>query len=296
MLREIQSGFGTLWCGLMHESLMWPAHGEYQCRACGRRYPAFAETREARRVKSAAFKPAAPLILALAAAMFAGSARATDAIKGHVPADAEAVFEKYVARGSSAQWAAESVEIHAGLPKLSKTGQLRAIRRQVPDGEAKYQVLEVVGDRTVRDQLITRYLNAEERAEYPAAAIAITPANYKFSYHGEISDGERQAFAFQITPRKKRAGLIEGEIWLDEKTGALVRESGRLVKSPSMWIRRVVITQENSLRDGVVEARLTHILADTRLAGRAELVIEERPLSAAERAQFSTLIGEGGQQ
>jgi hypothetical protein len=27
------------WCRLMHDSAMWPAHGEYQCRSCGRHYP-----------------------------------------------------------------------------------------------------------------------------------------------------------------------------------------------------------------------------------------------------------------
>lgn len=30
---------GTLLCALMHDSPMWPMHGEYQCRTCGRRYP-----------------------------------------------------------------------------------------------------------------------------------------------------------------------------------------------------------------------------------------------------------------
>jgi hypothetical protein len=30
---------GALWCVLMHDSPMWPIHGEYQCRACSRRYP-----------------------------------------------------------------------------------------------------------------------------------------------------------------------------------------------------------------------------------------------------------------
>jgi hypothetical protein len=29
---------GTLWCALMHDSPMWPIHGQYQCRICGRRY------------------------------------------------------------------------------------------------------------------------------------------------------------------------------------------------------------------------------------------------------------------
>ena len=30
---------GTLWCALMHDSPMWPIHGEYRCRTCGRHYP-----------------------------------------------------------------------------------------------------------------------------------------------------------------------------------------------------------------------------------------------------------------
>ena len=29
---------GALWCDLMHDSAMWPIHGEYRCRTCGRHY------------------------------------------------------------------------------------------------------------------------------------------------------------------------------------------------------------------------------------------------------------------
>jgi hypothetical protein len=31
--------FGTLWCEIMHDSAMWPIHGQYECRTCGRYYP-----------------------------------------------------------------------------------------------------------------------------------------------------------------------------------------------------------------------------------------------------------------
>jgi hypothetical protein len=30
---------GTLWCAFMHDAPMWPIHGAYQCRTCGRHYP-----------------------------------------------------------------------------------------------------------------------------------------------------------------------------------------------------------------------------------------------------------------
>ncbi len=29
---------GALWCSLMHNSPMWPMHGHYECRVCGRQY------------------------------------------------------------------------------------------------------------------------------------------------------------------------------------------------------------------------------------------------------------------
>jgi hypothetical protein len=95
-----------------------------------------------------------------------------------------------------------------------------------------------------------------------------------------LDDGERQVYVFQITPRHKREGLIKGELWLDERTGVPIRQSGRLVKSPSIFIKRIAITQENTVREGIIESRLTHITIETRLIGRAELVIEEHPLAS----------------
>jgi hypothetical protein len=29
---------GAFWCDLMHDSPMWPIHGQYECRTCGRHY------------------------------------------------------------------------------------------------------------------------------------------------------------------------------------------------------------------------------------------------------------------
>jgi hypothetical protein len=43
MWKKLQQEIGTAWCVAMHDSVMWPAHGEYECRSCGRRYAAFVE-------------------------------------------------------------------------------------------------------------------------------------------------------------------------------------------------------------------------------------------------------------
>lgn len=297
MFRKLWWTIGTNWCSLTHESLMWPVHGHYECRRCGRRYPAFAEAPIVNWTKRSAWKPVVSLMLAMTLATFVCPVQAAHAWKGHATAEAEAAIERYTADGGSAPWAIETVEIHASLPKLEKTGWLRAIRHVAPIGEHRYEVLQLSGDRTVKEQVIVRYLNAEERAsELPAASVSITPANHKFAYKGAVDDGEHLAYVFQITPRRKRDGLIKGEIWLDQRTGVLVLQSGHLVKSPSVFIRRAAVTRKNALRDGVVESRLTHVTVETRLIGRAELVITERPLRSADAVQFASWDNEGGQQ
>jgi hypothetical protein len=37
--RNAVSKLGRMWCDLMHDAPMWPIHGQYECRTCGRRYP-----------------------------------------------------------------------------------------------------------------------------------------------------------------------------------------------------------------------------------------------------------------
>jgi len=215
--------------------------------------------------------------------MFAGSAFPAGASTADSDGAAMA-FARYLANQQDARpWGAETIDIEASLPKLAKEGRFRAIRRLLPFGRPQYQVLEMDGDQTVKQQVIVRYLTAEERAaEIPAASVAITPANYRFRYKGVVSEGNGTAYAFQIVPRKKRQGLIKGELWLDGETGVVVRESGFLVKSPSIFVKRIEVTRDTSLGCGVAEARVTHVSVDLRLVGRAELVIQEQPLQKSD--------------
>jgi hypothetical protein len=296
MSKALRSDLGTLWCSLMHDSPMWPVHGEYQCRMCGRRYPAFAEAPAAGWTKTGGLRAAASLFVAFTIVGAATPARAADAVKERGKVEAEAALERY-ARGGTPSWTVEAIEIHASLPRLAKTGHLEAIRGTVgPDG-AGYQIIRLTGDGAVKDQVIARYLNAQQRASQMApSSVAVTPANYRFAYKGIVDDGEWLAYVFRMTPRKRRDGLIKGELWLDIGTGLPIRRSGYFVKNPSLWIRRIAVTQEDSLRDGRVESRLTHVSVDTRLVGRAELVVAERPLRPEEGRPVAVSSADGGQQ
>ena len=37
-MKPTQARIADLWCRLMHTEPMWPAHGHYECRRCGRRH------------------------------------------------------------------------------------------------------------------------------------------------------------------------------------------------------------------------------------------------------------------
>ena len=168
------------------------------------------------------------------------------------------------------------VEIEASLPKLARRGRLRAIREMVSPGKAEYRNLEMEGDRTVRQQVIARYLSADaQAAALPSGSVAVSPANYKFRFVGSIGSATALTYVFQISPRRKRAGLIRGELWIDSSSGLATRKAGRFVKKPSVFLRRIDVVQDIYIRGEAPYLRVTHLEIDTRLAGSAELTIRE---------------------
>jgi hypothetical protein len=167
------------------------------------------------------------------------------------------------------------MEIDAYLPRLREEGHLRAIRGWAERRTPEYQVIHLDGDASVKQQVIARYLNAEQQAAaMPASSLAITPANYKFRYVGSSSG--TPVYVFHITPREKRSGLINGELWIDA-TGLVVHEAGYLVKRPSIFIRHFKIVRDVRVQDGAPYLRSTQIEIDARFVGRAELTITESP-------------------
>jgi hypothetical protein len=217
--------------------------------------------------------------LGLARIAFASGPPVPAAISVNPPA-ASLALERYLAgTANNAPWSEPNtvvLEIDASLPKLAERGNLLAIRhwsgRQTPD----YQVICIEGDAMVKQRVIAGYLTAEkEAAAMPSSSVAVTLANYRFRYLASSSG--TPVYAFQITPRHKRTGLIKGELWIDGATGLAIHEAGYLVKRPSIFIRRLKITRDVSLSDGAPYVRTTHLDIDLRFAGRAELTIIESP-------------------
>lgn len=164
------------------------------------------------------------------------------------------------------------VDIDAKLPKLEKRGELTALRFVSRLGKITYKALGFSGDNTVKQEVIARYLSLETE-DRDTSSVAVTPTNYKFQLKAVLTQGDRKTYIFQLNPKKKRVGLFKGELWLDAATGMPVRESGRWVKSPSVFVKKVEFVQEFELQDGVALPSHIESTIDTHIAGKAELSI-----------------------
>jgi hypothetical protein len=216
-----------------------------------------------------------------------------------VPAP-EAIIANYcaVARDHAGAFngASMEVQIDASIPKLKKQGRLRALRHISRLGRITYDALRFEGDNTVKNNVIARYLSAETQAQDAnAPSLAVTPQNYNFKYRRLASAGGRAAHVFQVTPRKKLVGLYKGELWIDAETYLRVRESGRLVKTPSVFLKKVEFTRDYAIRDGIPVPLQLQSVVSTRLVGPAELTIVFSNFSLAEKSERAGLLLADGQ-
>ena len=185
-------------------------------------------------------------------------------------------FGRYVAlqgqRDPFANSEPVAVLIEASLPELYKSAALVAVRTP---GEDVLQVLRVAGDGTVLSEVVERYLSLRQRIDgLSTASSAITPANYKFHFGGEVKTGGSTAYMFDVCPKKRRPGLLSGQLWMDSATGQEVMLSGNLsdMLAPG---NRVDVVRETEVINGVVAARVTHLRFVVPRLGPAEVVVTE---------------------
>lgn len=220
------------------------------------------------------------LIAVLAAALClpaGGFGASADDFQDQSKGPSAAIIDKYlqatqthedVLRGVSME-----VDINASIPKLKEHGRLHALRKISKVGQITYHVLGFQGDNTVKNQVIARYLQAEQQGQGDQS-LAVTPANYKFKYKGERETNNGQSvYVFQLSPHKKKVGLFKGEMWLDASTCLPVFEKGRFVKNPSIFFKNVDFERAYAIKDGVPIPEYMNSIIDTHLIGKVELNI-----------------------
>ena len=213
------------------------------------------------------------LALLFIAMLGGGSVQAADA---DLSDSGQEVLEKYLSatqeQQQSLRGVSMEVDIDAEVPKLKKQGKLHALRNISKLGTVTYRMLGFNGDNSVKTEVIARYLTAESQAQ-TGPDISITPANYKFKLKGREQRGDREVYVFHVSPRKKRVGLFKGELWIDPQTYLPVLETGRFVKSPSIFLKKMEFVRTYDIENGVAIPQRLETRVDTRIFGPVQLSI-----------------------
>jgi hypothetical protein len=199
---------------------------------------------------------------------------ADDLSAGGAPAE---IIKRFVeateAHEDSLRGVSMQVDIQASIVKLKENATLKALRKISKVGQVSYHVLSFQGNNTVKNDVIARYLNAEQQGQGDSK-LAISPTNYKFKFKGKKDvDGNGKVYVFQLSPRKKRVGLFKGEMWLDAETCLPVMEKGRLVKNPSIWFKKVEFERDFAIQNGVAIPQRMSSKIQVRLIGLVNLDI-----------------------
>ena len=168
--------------------------------------------------------------------------------------------------------------IRAQLPESSQYGEYELKRRYSAPRTLAFKALHFEGDNFVKSNIITRLLQSEvdHVQKDDASLTALNAANYKFSFKGTSLIDGRQVHIYQVKPRKKRAGLFKGRIYLDAHVGSLVRVEGTAVKSPSFFVKKLEFVQEYADIGAFTFPVHTHSEAKARIVGRAVVDIYQR--------------------
>lgn len=208
------------------------------------------------------------------------------------------IIGKFVSKNESQQTGLRGVqmdmEIDASLPKLKKSGKMMALRSISKLGMITYGGLKFIGDNTIKNDVIVRYLTAEKQSQ-DLSQVALTPANYKFKYKGVMESNGYSVHVFQVAPRKKRVGLFKGELWVDSATFLPVRESGRFVKNPSVFLKKIEFVRDYEIKDGVAFPRHIKSTVDTRFWGPAEMDINFSNISRQNTEQVTAIPTQASQ-
>ena len=189
------------------------------------------------------------------------------------------VYQFRVSR-QSAQLSAYSATttIHADLPDTHQHGEFVLNRQFRAPKTLQFTPVHFAGDNFVKSNVITRLLQSEvdQLQKDQPGQIAINDQNYKMSYKGSDCVSGRLVHVFQVKPRHKRPGLFKGRIFLDSFTGSIVRAEGRMVKSPSMFVKNINFVQDYADVGSFTFPTSIRSEAKTRLIGRVMVNMSHR--------------------
>jgi hypothetical protein len=160
--------------------------------------------------------------------------------------------------------------------KSGKTAEMTVRMSCGSDHVKTFEIVSETGSGFVRSHIIRKMIEAETESSQKGERkeSRIIPENYEFRLIGmEDSDG-RPSYVLDADPKKASKFAIRGRIWVDAQDFAIARIEGQPAKNPSFWIRSVKVEQRYGRTGQFWLPALNHSVAQARIFGSTEVVIE----------------------
>jgi hypothetical protein len=120
-------------------------------------------------------------------------------------------------------------------------GWLEAWTEFRPGRGFTFEVVREGGSEYIRNKVLRNMLASEQKliATGKRLRASLEAKNYSFEDGGMTEAGLQRIL---LNPAKKSDGLVDGSVLLDPESGLVTRIQGRLVKSPSFWVRDVDVS------------------------------------------------------
>jgi hypothetical protein len=180
--------------------------------------------------------------------------------------------------------------LEGGLVGSTKQGWIEVLTEYRPGRGLTFEVVRSGGYGYVRDKVLPGMLKSEQEllAEGKPLRAPIVARNYNLEDGGVAESGMTRLL---LHPARKSDGIVKGTALIEPESGSVTRIEGRLVKSPSFWIRDVDVTWRfTRVGDAILPVELSS-QARVRFYGRSSfrmtydyLSIDGRPVGSVRAA------------
>lgn len=131
--------------------------------------------------------------------------------------------------------------LEGGIANSDKRGWLEAWTEYQPGRGFTFEIVREGGSDYVRNKILRGVLSTEQEliAKGKRLRASLEAKNYLFADGGMTGAGLHRIL---LNPAKKSEGIVNGSLFLEPDSGLVAKIQGRLVKSPSFWLRDVDVT------------------------------------------------------
>jgi hypothetical protein len=174
----------------------------------------------------------------------------------------------------------EHYAVYRGKDETHPVAEMTVKTEYKAETGKSYTILSQSGSEFLQNHVLGTLLDHEKEINLPGNRERswFTSANYEMKLKSGAVEriDERDCLALAIMPKQKAPNLIEGTLWVDAKSGSIVRLEGNATQSPSILTGPAHVMRHYADMNGYSMATNARAVSDSFLLGRTIVTIDYR--------------------